>query len=227
MIATAYVVGVRNCMLERDVLAYENEKVAEADAAALGYALEQLGGNEGVLATDGATPEVTDTIAIALSKMAECDDEQEKIAHIEEAVEEISKLAGLEPGDNLVSSGLKPGKVARGESSARKTDKDEELSNAVANTAKRPDVFSPKPGKTGLKGGTIGSEKGHPDADAQGAVHRDLDKELSNAVSNTAHRPNVYGKPGKTATKGGTIGSEKDHPKLEKQASLSDFLARL
>lgn len=227
MIATAYVVGVRNCMIDRGVLAYENEKVAEADAEALGHAFEQLGGDEGTLATDGATPEVTDTIAIALSKMSSTDDEQEKIAHIEEAIEGVTKLAGLEPGNNNTVAGLKPGSVAKGETDAKKTDKNEELSNSVDNTAKRPNVFSPSPGKTGVKGGTIGSEKGAVGANGQGPVAKDLGKELSNAVPATVKRPNYYGKPGKTGTKGGTIGSEREQPKHEKQASLSDFLARL
>jgi hypothetical protein len=212
-------------MVDREVLAYENEKVAEADAEALGHALEQLGG-EGVLATDGATAEVTDVIAIALSKMSETDDEQEKVAHIEEAVEEITKIASS-PGNNNVVAGAHPGKVAKGESSAKSTDHKKELTNAVANTRDRPNVFSPTPGKSGVKGGTIGAEKAHPGAEGKSTPVKDHDKELSNAVPNTAHRRNYFGAPGKTGIKGGVIGTEKDAPKHEKQASLSDFLARL
>lgn len=224
MITTAYVRGVQRCMLENEVLAYDNEKVAEADAEAIAHGLASLDGNEGVLATDGADLGVTDTIAIALSKMSETDDSNEKIACIDEMLEKLSESA---PGDNNVVAGAKPGKVAKGESSAKKTDHDEELSNAVDNTAHRPNVFNAHPGKTGVKGGTIGSEKSHPGANGQGPVAKDHDKELSNAVPNTAHRPNVHGKPGHTATKGGTVGKESAQPKHEKKAELSDFLARL
>ena len=224
MITTAYVEGLQRCLLDNGRLGYESEKVAEADAAALGHGLELLGTDMGSLATEGADINAAHVIASGLCKMAEYDDEESKVAIIEETLGALQDQGLLKTssssGDNNVVSGHNPGRVARGERSARHSDHDEELSNAVHNTAHRNSVFHPSPGKTSVRGGTIGAEKGAPGANSQGPVSKNLDKELSNAVPNTHRRPNVHGKPGHTATKGGVIGAEK-------QASLSSFLASL
>lgn len=224
MITTAYVEGLQRCLIDNERISYENEKVAEADAAALGHGLEQFGADMGALATEGADINAAHVIASGLCKMAEYEDEDSKVAIIEETLDALQEQGVLKlaaaPGDNNVPAGHNPGRVAKGESSAKKTDHDEELSNAIPNTHKRKDVFHAHPGKTSVRGGVIGSEKNHPDAEGRGSVSKNLDKELSNAVPNTHKRPNVHGAPGHTKTKGGVVGSEK-------QASLSSYLASL
>lgn len=236
MITSAYIKGVQRYMVENDLVRYASEEQAEGDAEQLGGAVEeQLPVDQGAIAQEGAAPQATHIVAQALSEMAQHAAEDAQVAGakaevVQNAISAIAKTGSLKyassPGDNNVVAGHRPGRVAGGESSAQSSDHDEELSNAVDNTAKRQSYFNPNPGKTGLKGGVIGKESAHPGANAQGPVSPDHDQELSNAVPNTAHRPSYHGAPGKTDLKGGKIGNERPN-NGEKNASLSNYLASL
>jgi len=239
MITAAYITGVQDNLRQNGIINYASEDMAQGDAAALAHGVEAGGQPEGeeaapvdqgALATEGAHPAVTHIVAKALSDMAQQAGEEAQVAHakaqiIQGAVDQISGTGELKtasaPGNNNVVAGAKPGHVAKGESNAKSGDHDEELKNAMPNTAHRPDVFNPMPGKTKVKGGAVGKEGAHPGAEGKPGLHKDLNKELKNAMPNTAKRPSVYGKPGHQANKNsGEVGNEK-------AASLSEYLSSL
>lgn len=235
-VSMAYIQGVQASLAQAGIVNYANEEAASEDAAMLGQGVqEQLPIDQGGLATEGAAPQETVVIAKALEEMAEQAGSEAGVAKakaeiVQNAVsalsgagagEETAKFAAEAGalGDNLVVAGYKPGYVAAGESNAKATDHDQELSNAIDNTSHREDVFHSMPGYQADEGkGYIGSEAPHPGAEGNPGQVEDLDQELSNAVSNTKDRPNYHGAPGSQSDEDkGHIGTEK----------LSSVLARL
>jgi len=232
-ISSAYIKGIQATMYHQGLVNYASVEDAAGDAEALGEAIEHnLPVDRGGLAHEGADPEETAIVAQALAEMAEHEHPEAKVAAIRTALGSLSEgrltrhskfaAESRAPGDNNVTPGHKPGHVAAGESDASGTDHDEELVNAVPNTAHRENVFHSKPGHQANAGrGQIGHEGHHPDAEGNPGQHRDHQRELSNAVPNTVARKNVHGAPGRQSDGGkGTIGTEKG-------ASLSAILARL
>ena len=232
----AYIQGVQASLAQKGIVNYANEEAAIADAGMLGQgAQEQLPVDQGGLATEGAAPQETAVVAKALEEMAQQAGSEAEVAKakaeiVQNAVGALSGAGAGEPtakfaaeagapGDNNVVAGHKPGSVAAGESNVKATDHDEELSNAVNNTAHREDVFSSMPGRQADGGkGYLGSEAPHPGAEGNPGKASDLNKELSNAVSNTKDRANYHGAPGDQADE------DKGHLGVEK---LSSVLARL
>jgi len=236
-IPMAYIQGVQAKLLDAGVIQYPNEKIAMEDAQNLGQSLEQQTPvDQGGLATEGAAPEETQAVATALMDMAEQAGEEAQVAGAKAQIvqEAVSKVASYRPskfskfsaeagapGDNNIVAGHKPGKIAPGESSARKEDLNKELANAMPVTAERPAYWNSKPGQQIDEGkGEIGQERDHEGRNAQGGMVPDS-RELSNAVPNTKERPNYHGGPGDQKDE------DKGHVGTEKGASLSDVLARL
>ena len=235
-ISMAYIQGIQSSLVENGLVRYAMEEEANADAAQLGQGMEQMPVDQGGLAAEGAAPEETQVIAQALGEMAAEAGEQAQVASakadiVQEAVTKVASFRKTEfskfameakaPGDNNVIAGHKPGSIAAGESNAKKTDKDTELTNAVDNTVHREDVFHSMPGVQSDKNkGHIGSEAPHPGKTGTGAAVGDL-KELVNAMPNTRERANAHGGPGEQADEmKGEIG-------VEKGASLSSVLSKL
>lgn len=239
-IATAYVQGIQSSMYNKGLLNYASEQAAAVDAQVLGSAIEEkVACDLGGLATEGASLRETEAIAdtlLALTKTANVNEKNdiihncisslpllEKDAHSKFAEEGDKDSAG-KPADNNVVAGHASGSLAAGEENAKKDDLNKELSNAVTNTADRPSYFNSLPGQQADKDkGHVGVERNHEGADAQGAVSPNLNKELSNAVPNTATRANDHGAPGKQKD------ADKGHVGTEKAASttLSNLLAQL
>jgi len=138
-----------------------------------------------------------------------------------QAASEIANSGSMKMAE--VVAGHAPGSVAAGESVAKATDHNTELANAVPNTAEREDVFSAMPGQQADENkGHIGVEEGDAPASVGVAKSTDHDKELANAVPNTAEREDVHGAPGHQADEDkGHEGTE------EKQSSLLDRLSRI
>lgn len=233
MIKRAYVLGVRDALIERGVVKYATEEEANQDAGIMSEALEQapVGGEE--MAEDEVQPEATATIAAAVVNMAQEAGQQAEAAKAKadiaaDAAAELAKTGALKiaaaaPGDDNVVAGHNPGSVAAGESSAKADDHKKELASAVPNTAEREDYFGSPGHQADEDEGHIGDEGLQPDAEGTPGIAglRDLNKELASAVPNTADREDYHGGPGEQADEGkGTIGTEKI-------SNLYDRLSRL
>lgn len=227
MIYTNYVEGVQRALWEADYVGYESEKTAAEDAAALGGAMEEhLPEGQGEVAAEGAPPEATKVVAQALQQMAQQAGSDAQVAHakaeiVQNAISALAEGGAMKTAavsGNTVA-GHNPGRVAKGESSARSTDMKRRLANQVPDDENRKSVFSPMPGKTSLKGPMIGKESAHPMAQGKGGQVRD-GKTLANAMDDDQHRTTGYGAPGRTSLKAPMQGAEK-------KASLADYLARL
>jgi hypothetical protein len=232
MIKRAYILGVQDALRQAEVVKYANEEEAAADAATLSGALDELPVDEGAMATEEVAPEATAQIATAVVQMAqeagaEAEAAKAKADIAAQAAAEIAKTGSLKmaeaPADNNVVAGHEAGSVAAGESTAKATDKNEELETAVPNTAERENYFSPMPGQQadGNKG-HVGTEANDAPPATPAGKSTDKNEELATSVPNTSEREDVHGAPGHQADADkGHIGTE------EKQSSLLDRLARL
>lgn len=209
MITSSYVSGIQAALIEHGAVKYASEDDANFDAELLGEAIdENIPVDQASLASEGADTSSTARIAEALIELSEktAEDKADVVGEF------LSKLAA-----ETVAGGA-PGKVAPGESSAKKSDLKKRLSNQVEDDEHRATGFKSTPGHTSVKGGTVGHESGH-------GVTRQKVKEkikaLATQVADDAHRSTHHGAPGHQADSGkGRIGTEK-------AASLTEYLASL
>lgn len=228
MIKRSYVLGVQDALVAAGVVKYANEEAAQADAAILGDALDQLPVDEAALATEDVAPEATAQLAAAVVNMAQeagatADEAKAKAEIAAQAATELAKSGSLKFAEGDPVAGSDAGTVAAGENVAKNTDLNKELATAVPNTAEREDYFSPTPGQQADEGkGQIGTEEDVTPLQALSAKLTDLNSELATAVPNTSEREDVYGPAGAQADAGkGVVGTE------EKQSSLLARLSRL